>query len=346
MLTETVHNAAGATAWIGLYKVTDPDYVPGNAVFLNGTLTPPNSAVTDATLTFTAPTAGPYEFRLYADNIGFLKIATSPTITVQVTATPSPAQPAPTPPQQAPTPTQTASVPTTTSGTARLILSDNFESGVTGNWDPVGTVSVVTDNPHSGRYSLATNSKIAKYPKYRSTRGYLSFWNRFQPGHNFFVNTGPGDTRGPNPWTSHWFRVYLDNWNYDIDTALAKTASGATQLYMNIYGRNGSYPVAQQGSQMQLADGLWHHVEEYFQANTQGHQDGFITVWLDGQVVYQKQNFEMTPGFTATMIDTVEVQSNISQDPARAFQTWVDDIELWDNCPASTMYSGLPSCAR
>jgi uncharacterized membrane protein len=89
ILTVGVQNGGTATAWVALYKTTDPNYVPNNYLFMNGAQTPPTTLITSATFTFTVPTTGTYEFRLFANNIDFTKLATSPTVTV--------ASPAPTP---------------------------------------------------------------------------------------------------------------------------------------------------------------------------------------------------------------------------------------------------------
>src|SRR5581483_9486853 len=80
-----VNNSGSATAWVGLYATgqTDNNQYLGDQ-YLNGDrLTPPSSAMSSAQLTFTPPTTpGTYHFRLFATNVGYTLIATSPTVTV------------------------------------------------------------------------------------------------------------------------------------------------------------------------------------------------------------------------------------------------------------------------
>jgi hypothetical protein len=80
---ETVQNGPGnQTDWVGLYQTGAPDTAHLNWFYLNGSQTLPASGVTAGTLTFALPaSSGSYEFRFYRS--GFLKLATSPTVTVQ-----------------------------------------------------------------------------------------------------------------------------------------------------------------------------------------------------------------------------------------------------------------------
>ena len=90
-ITFTTANAAGyAGDWVGLYNTNAPD---GNYLawqFLNGATIPPAVALPTALLHFTAPnTPGTYNVRLFANDGGSIKVATSSAITVLPPAAPS-----------------------------------------------------------------------------------------------------------------------------------------------------------------------------------------------------------------------------------------------------------------
>jgi hypothetical protein len=71
------------TDWLGLYASGAADTAYSNWFYLNGSKVPPSTGLTTASVPFVMPsTAGPYEFRLFADN-GLASLATSPTVTVQ-----------------------------------------------------------------------------------------------------------------------------------------------------------------------------------------------------------------------------------------------------------------------
>jgi hypothetical protein len=85
-----VANGPGNTTdWVGLFPATAADGAPLVWRYLNGMQTAPASGLTSATLTFTMPqTPGTYDFRLFRSN-SLTKLATSVTVTVQASATPT-----------------------------------------------------------------------------------------------------------------------------------------------------------------------------------------------------------------------------------------------------------------
>jgi len=83
-ITVTIANGPGnKTDWVGLafYGSATNSYIPGQWQYLNGTKTPPATGLKSATLTFTIPTAGSYEFRLFSNN-SYTLLARSQVVTV------------------------------------------------------------------------------------------------------------------------------------------------------------------------------------------------------------------------------------------------------------------------
>lgn len=86
MISVAIANGpANPTDWVALVKVGDPDTNVLDWKYLNGTRTAPAMGVATAMLGFTAPTmTGSYDFRFFSSDT-FTKLATSNTVTVQVT---------------------------------------------------------------------------------------------------------------------------------------------------------------------------------------------------------------------------------------------------------------------
>ena len=82
-ITATVTNGPGNLRdWVGLYEINGPETPSLTWKYLNGTQLPPEQALTDATLVFTAPTTpGTYHLRFNA-NGGWTRLATSGPIEV------------------------------------------------------------------------------------------------------------------------------------------------------------------------------------------------------------------------------------------------------------------------
>ena len=73
---------ANPTDWVGLYATGASDGSYLDWQYLSGSTAPPANGVTDTTITFTMlAIPGEYEFRLFANN-GYLRLATSATITI------------------------------------------------------------------------------------------------------------------------------------------------------------------------------------------------------------------------------------------------------------------------
>jgi chitinase len=87
LVTVTVANGPGNLLdWVALAEASAPDATFVSWKYLNNS-TVATVGMTDATLTFAAPaTPGAYVFRLF-ENFGYTKLATSPTVTVQVQPT-------------------------------------------------------------------------------------------------------------------------------------------------------------------------------------------------------------------------------------------------------------------
>src|SRR5207247_1137246 len=88
-VTVTMSNGPGhRTDWVGLFQQGAANTGYADWQYLGGANVPPVTGSTSATLPFTMPTAaGPFEFRLFANN-GFTVLATSQAVTVNV-ATPT-----------------------------------------------------------------------------------------------------------------------------------------------------------------------------------------------------------------------------------------------------------------
>jgi hypothetical protein len=83
--------AATRTDWVALTPASRPDAEYVSWQYLNGLQTPPLSGIATASLTFTAPAAGSYNIRFYANNRLVDKQATSATVVVS-NASPPPAE--------------------------------------------------------------------------------------------------------------------------------------------------------------------------------------------------------------------------------------------------------------
>lgn len=83
----TVSNGPGNTTdWVALYPVGAIDGAYVEWRYLNGSMTPPATGLTDASLTLYAPiTAGSYELRFFANN-GYARLATSGIVTVEASS--------------------------------------------------------------------------------------------------------------------------------------------------------------------------------------------------------------------------------------------------------------------
>jgi hypothetical protein len=101
--------------WVALYRAADADPIysacPMCWLYLNGLQTPPVAPRTSATLTFPAPPAGSYNFRIFASNGSGTKLFQSPDFTTS--GSPTAVPPSPTSPPATPTrtPTVTATPP-------------------------------------------------------------------------------------------------------------------------------------------------------------------------------------------------------------------------------------------
>ena len=84
VIAATVASGPGdASDWVGLYPTNAPDTGYRAWRYLNGSMNLPATAVTSATLNFTAPvTPGTSDIRLFTSNGTNVRVATSPTVTV------------------------------------------------------------------------------------------------------------------------------------------------------------------------------------------------------------------------------------------------------------------------
>ncbi len=109
LYAQVANGPGGRNDWVGLFAVGASNGSPIAQYYLNGSVNPPSTGMTSASVPFIAPNqAGQYNLRFFPNN-GLTATATSATITVTTTSTPPPSNPPPAPPPSG-TPTVTASV--------------------------------------------------------------------------------------------------------------------------------------------------------------------------------------------------------------------------------------------
>ena len=232
------------------------------------------------------------------------------------------------------------------------LFQDGFESGNLSKWDfehCCGDVTINT-NPkfvHSGKYSLRLryyacstegcgtkeNQSINRYVQ----ANYFSTYSaEFPNGVEHFIVSGwlyipsvnlKGDPvnpdhkrkliylKGPN---NEW-RIGVNNYQMRLEVALRPPKDD------DVY-QAGDYKSFWPPFNYKFD--RWHHIKLEVSLNTPGSRDGFVTVWIDDGVVFNKQKANLR-GLRTEGIHTISIGNQAS----RRDQGWVpiDEERYWDD---------------
>jgi polysaccharide lyase-like protein len=239
--------------------------------------------------------------------------------------------------------------------TATIIFQDGFESG---------NLSLWTQEPNNGRYSITTNAARVKsgtrslQTLYSPTNAYGFLGRWFMPGYDEvylkfnvmfeenFQNMRPDGNGG------HYAAVIgnrIDNSRSSFGTAGTKP-NGTDFFYAGVdpqqYPRwdptlrpfsfytywpdqTGSYGtiIPQPSPQTPLVGGQWQEVIVHIKMNTPGQYNGSETLWINGVKKIEKLNMRWRTT-TDLRINLVRFDNYMDKAPKTEY-VWLDDVTVW-----------------
>jgi uncharacterized protein YjdB len=231
-----------------------------------------------------------------------------------------------------------------------IILQDGFESGDLSLW---------TQSPNTGRYSLSTDGARVKSGAralealYTPSNSYGIITRWFMPGYDeiyikFYVMF---EENFENPGM-HFFTVCgnrVDNQSSCWGKA-AQVPNGTDYFYAGIDPEyNPQYPILypfhyytyypdmtccygnrsyQDSPKTSLVGGQWQEVVFLIKLNTPGQYDGSQTLWLNGVKKIDVQNMRWRDTYDVTL-NEIRFDNYMAVGPSKTEHIWVDDVMVW-----------------
>ncbi|MCI0563476.1 MAG: polysaccharide lyase [Nitrososphaera sp.] len=205
-----------------------------------------------------------------------------------------------------------------------IIFQDNFETGNLSKWGAGCSDRITTQTVHSGTYAFQYDGwpGCGQFFPQSTREAYLSFWWYFPPGF-------PG---GFAPGRHFWRLTYGtagQSQIQQIDTQAAGTPNGMDVVFL----LNGNGPLI---NGPQLPIGRWFKFDFYVRLNDIGAANGETAMWIDGVQAFRRTNVNLNADQNLNML---LITTNYGGCGATCW--FVDDVKVWNGCPAGESCSGV-----